>query len=199
MSNDLQTYLDEWIDPNEHLPAEHLLDDDHPAADDFHQAVTDLERSIFAHGRSMKHKHREFARMVRTAASTKDISKKFNKTAHTVYTWAKRPDVQRMIALLDRLQHKMDGPTLAHRNGILYRIALDNEEKRPNVSVQALQEINKVSGAYAQEGNFGNSGNVVQIQINGEILPRGALDVMPETYESRVASGEIKVIIPDGS
>jgi hypothetical protein len=198
MSNDLQDYMAEWIDPTEHLPAEHLLDDDHPAADDFHQAVTDLERSIFAHGRSMKPKHREFSRMLRTAATGKDIAKKFGKHPQTISNWCKRPDVQRMIALLDRLQQKMDGPTLAHRNGILYRIALDNEEKRPNVSVQAIQEINKVSGSYQQEGNFGNSGNVVQIQINGEILPRGPLDVLPETYETRVAAGDVKVINPNG-
>jgi hypothetical protein len=61
-------------------------------------------------------------------------------------------------------------------------VALDNEEKRPNITVQAIQEMNKMAGVYNQDG--GNHNNVVNIQINGELLPKGNLDRLPETFES---------------
>lgn len=89
-----------------------------------------------------------------------------------------------MVVLLNHLQQQLDGPDKDHRKGVLWRIALENEEKRPNISVQAIQEMNKMTAAY-NDGNQGN-GNVVNIQINGELMPRGNLDTLPDTYENRV-------------
>lgn len=187
----LQDELDIWIDPQEFLPTEFLLDDYHPANDKYAKSIRELEQKIYAFGRAMKPKHRECARLARSQASTRDIAKKLGVTTKTVYTWLQRPEIKRLIILMDHLQQAHDGPQVNHRKHILYRIAIDNEEKRPNVAVQALQEINKMAGTYADAGNIGNNGNTVNVIINGEQLPRGQLDTLPDTYENRILEGKI--------
>ena len=76
------------------------------------------------------------------------------------------------------LQQKLDGPTQDHRKGLLFRIALDNEKEKPSVAITAITEINKMSGSYEQQGG----GIVNNITINGELLPRGALDELPPVH-----------------
>ena len=184
MTETLQELIpDDWIDPAEYVPAELQLDDDHPDRDDFAQALREIDQKIFAFARQMKPKHREFARLVRTGMSPKDLAKKMDVTTKTVYTWAQREDVKRQIILVDYQQRKIDGADINHRKGVLWRIAMDQEETRPNIAIQAIQEINKMSGTYTPEG--GNSGNVVNISINGELLPKTGLDTLPDTYEGR--------------
>jgi hypothetical protein len=187
MATELQELVDEYIDPDDQLPGELILDEYHPRADEFMVARREIESKIFAFGRQMKPKHRELARLIRAPLELKDVAKKLNKSTQTIRSWCKRDDIIRMVSLLDYQAQQIEGATTEHRKGVLWRIILDNEEKRPNISVQAMQEFNKMSGAYQQEG--GNNGNVVNIQINGDLMPRGALDVLPETYETRVLNG----------
>jgi len=185
MDQELEPLIAEYNDIDEYIPAEILLDDDHPAADKFTQDVREIQQKIFAFGRAMKPPQRELARLMRTEMKPPQIAKKVGKSLGWVYKHAKNREVIRLTVLMDHLQHKIDGPELDHRRGVLWRIVLDNEEKRPNISVQAMQEINKMNGTYAEAGNTGGMGNVVNIQINGETLPRGALDVRPDPYETR--------------
>ena len=191
MDNELQELIgDQFLEPDEYIPAELLLNDNHPDADQYAEDRRDVERKVFAFGKQLKPKHREFVRYFRSGMPVKDIAKKLACSKAAIYRYASRPDVQRYIALLDYQQRLIDGADLAHRKGVLWRVALDNEEKRPNITIQALQEINKMSGTYVDAGNKGN-GNVVNSQINGEMLPRGPLDTMPETFETQQ--------LPDGS
>ena len=186
MPNELQNILDDYLDPDELVPSDLLLNEYHPYADEFQVARREIEQKIFAVSRGMKPQKREVARLIRTDMTPKDIAKKLSRSVQTIYKWAKDPDVVRLATLLDYQAQQLAGPQIEHRKGILWRIILDNEEKRPNVSVQAIQEFNKMDGVYATAGNTGNQGNVVNIQINGEILPRGPLDQLPETYETKV-------------
>ena len=183
MTETLQDQIDQWIDPEENLPAELMLDEHHPMNDKYQQQIRRVEQKVFAVGRLMKPKHREAARLQRTLMSTKDMAKRLNVTPVTVNNWLLRPDVIRYSTLLDYLSAAKEGPSIEHRKGVLWRVALDNEEGRPNITVQAIQEMNKMSGTYNVDNQQG--GNVYNIQINGELMPRGALDVLPETYESK--------------
>jgi hypothetical protein len=186
MANELQDHVDDWIDPNDLLPSELLLNDYHPSADEYQIAQREIQQKIFAFGRQMKPEHRELARLYRTSMKPAEIAKKLDRNIQTVYRWFKRDDVIRMVTLMDYLQQQIDGPNVEHRKAILWRIAVDNEDPKPNIAIQAIQEMNKMSGTYQEGGNGGN-GNIVQIQINGDILPRGPLDTLPETYETRQA------------
>ena len=182
----LQDEIDIWIDPEENLPSELMLDEHHPMNDKFQQQIRQVEQKVFGVGRLMKPKHREAARLQRTQMATKDIAKRLNITTTTLCKYFNRPDVIRYSTLLDYLAAAHEGPSTEHRKGVLWRVALDNEEKRPNITVQAIQEMNKMSGTYQQDTH--NSHNVVNIQINGELLPRTGLDVLPETFESKQIS-----------
>jgi hypothetical protein len=178
----LQDEIDKWIDPEENLPAELMLDEHHPMNDAYQKNIREVEQKVFAVGRLMKPKFRECARLQRANMPTKDIAKRLDVTTRSVYKWMARPDVIRYSTLLDYLAAAREGPSIEHRKGVLWRVALDNEEKRPNITVQAIQEMNKMAGVYNQDG--GNHNNVVNIQINGELLPKGNLDRLPETFES---------------
>ena len=177
---------DDWLNPDEILPSELMLNDDHPDRDQFSQDCRDVERQIYAFGRMMKPKRRELSRLLRTHMKPPQIAKKLGVSLDSIYRWCKRPDVIRLTTLLDYQQRLVDGATASHRKAVLWRVALDNEQQRPNITIQAVQEINRMSGAYQDAGN-GNTNNVVNIQINGELLPRGNLDTLPETFENRKA------------
>jgi len=41
-----------------------------------------------------------------------------------------------------------------------------------------------MKGAYQASNPLGGNGNVYNIQINGELLPRTGLDTLPVTYEN---------------
>jgi hypothetical protein len=181
------TELDTLLDPyeaDEHLPPEMLLDKDHPKNDQYYKSLQKIERSIRVQGNLLNPNQREVARLTRTGIKTRDIAKKLNIAPATVRKYNNNPDVLRLRSLLDHYQHLQDGPNIEHRKAILYRIVLDNEVDKPNIAIQGIQEINKMSGSYENQ-QAGNNGNVFNIQINGDLLPRGGLDVLPETYESR--------------
>jgi len=186
MDKELQEIADEWGDPQEYLPEELRLNDDHPSADDYSIDKREIEMKIMAFGRAMKPQKRELARLLRTDMKVAQIAKKLGRSTGYVYKHAKNPEVIRLTVLMDHLQQLIDGASADHRKAVLWRIMRDNESKRPNISVQCIQEMNKMSGTYADPGNQGN-GNVYNIQINGETMPRGPLDVMPDTFETRQA------------
>ena len=66
MHTDLQNEIDIWIDPDEQLPGELLLNSDHPHADRYHKSIQEIQQKVHAFNRMMKPKHKEFARLVRT-------------------------------------------------------------------------------------------------------------------------------------
>lgn len=183
MPSELTEILDEFMIGEEDLPPECLLDKYHPQNHQFYEDLTHIKRQLLATGNKVKPYQREAVRLHRAGMSNTDIGKKLDIGPTTIAKWLKLPECKRLNALMNHLQMLNDGPNQDHRKNILYRIAVDNTEKKPRVTIAAIQEINRMSGTYGAEG--GNSGNVVQIQINGELLPRGSLDTMPETYENR--------------
>ena len=182
MTSELIEILDEFMIGEDNLPPECLLDEYHPNNHQFYEDLTHIKRQILATGNKIKPHKREAVRLYRTGMSHKDIGQKLDIGPATISKWLNEPESQRLKALLDHLQMLKDGPNADHRKNILYRIAIDNTNKKPRVTIAAIQEINRMSGSYGSEAG---QSNVVNIQINGEILPRGSLDTMPETYENR--------------
>lgn len=187
MDTELADMLEEYSEGEEHLPPELLLDQYHPSNDQFFQDLRHVKRQILATGNLMKRPKREAVRLNRAGQTTKQISAAVNFGPNTILKWLKEPECLRLRKLMDHLQQMNDGPQDNHRKAILYRIVVDNEKKKPRVAIAALQEINRMSGAYAE---IGGTSNVVNIQINGELLPRGHLDTLPQTYDSKLISND---------
>jgi len=164
--------LDAVCDPLE-LSAELAMDQYHPANDQYQQSIRMIHQAITAQSALIGSKKAEAARLHVQGMTHVQISKRIGYGPPTIGKYLKEPQVVRFIQLIRHLRHAQDGATTDHRKAVLWRIAMDNERNKPNVAVQAIQEINKMSGAYqVNEGQ-----NVINIQINNEMLPRTSLDV----------------------
>ena len=189
MDKTLVSLFEEFEDPEESLPPEMLLDPYHPKNDRFYSELNHTKRAVLATSNALRPMHRQAVAMYRGGMNYTEIAKKLDSTLSTVSKWVNAPQAKRLSALMDHHQHQVDGPNSEHRKAILYRISMDNEKYHPSISIKALQEINKMSGTYETGDNIQNQ---VNIQINGELLPRGALDVLPDTYETRQLSNVIE-------
>ena len=184
MDKALVSLFEEFEDPEATLPPEMLLDPYHPKNDRFYAELNHTKRAVTAHSQSLRPIQRQAVAMHRGGMNYTEIANKLDVGNTTVSKWINNPNAKILIALMDHHQQQIDGPNIEHRKAILYRISMDNEKFNPNTSIKALQEINKMSGVY-ETGDL-NIGNQINIQINGELLPRGALDVLPVTYETRL-------------
>lgn len=174
--------LDEMLEDD--LPKELMVDPTHPSNDAFYESQRQITAAISLQTARLRPIEVQATKLHFTGLPQTKIAERLDVGAMSVGKYLKKPDARRLLALLSHLQQLNDGATLAHRKHILYRIAIDNEGHRPNVSVQAIQEINKISGAYEPA----QASNVFNIQINSELLPRGQLDTLPKPH---IIEGEI--------
>lgn len=185
--DDLERYADELADDGTRLPPELLLDKYHPSNDEYFKELNMTRRRIASQIALMKPKAGHAVALFRSGKNYTEIGEALHIGPATISKYVKSEEGLRLRALLNHQQQQIDGPDADQRKGILYRIVVDNEKPDPPVAIQAIKEINKMSGVYEQGQH---QGNVVNIQINADLMPKGALDVMPETFESRQAQLE---------
>jgi hypothetical protein len=158
------------------LPPEMLLDETHPANDKYLQSIESIKRYIVSHSAGMHYSHVQICKARHVGQSAAQIAEKVDVTPLTVNRALKSPPGEKLLALLHHLSLLMEGPRLQHRNNLLWRIAIKNEDRQPRVTIAALAEMNKSHHQQEalQSGHLNN--NVVQIVINNDMFPRGALD-----------------------
>ena len=159
------------------LPPEYLLDSDSPANDQYLRQIESIKRLIVSQSALLRPTQIEIVKKRHLGKRTKDIAVEVDMSPISVSRNLKEPQAQRLLALLSHLSLMMDGPREAQRKNLLYRIAARNELIDPRVSISAIAEINKMThqGQVLAKGGGGPS-NVVQIIINNDTFPRGALD-----------------------
>ena len=185
MNDQLLELVSDYADPDEHLPVEMLLNPEHPSNEQFYQDLAHIKRAVIAAQNRLRPMQRHAVLLHRQGLNYTEVAKKIDTTAITVSKWIKSKEAVRYQATMDHHQQMLDGPQFDHRKNILYRIAMEQMKSQPKTSISAIQEINKMSGVYQSDGQFANNSGTINIQINGELMPKGALDVMPETYETR--------------
>jgi hypothetical protein len=151
---------------------EDLLDKDDPNNDSYFQILENYRSHLTVAAGKLRPKMVAAARLHVQGKTNKEVQ------AATGYAsvsplWA-RDDVQRFIALLRRVNSYTDGPNLAVRLNMLWRIAHTNEKDDPSIALQALKELNKVDGAYPTGSD--NAPSQVTIIINQDTLPKTILD-----------------------
>lgn len=159
------------------LPPEYLLDSDNPANDQYLRQIEAIKRLIVAQSAIMRPTQIEIVKKRHLGKRTKDIAAEVELSPVSVSRSMRDPKAQRLLALLSHLGLMMEGPREAQRRNLLWRIATKNELIDPRVAISAVSELNKMShqGQVLAKGGGGPS-NVVQIVINNETFPRGALD-----------------------
>jgi len=171
----------------EPIDPDFLLDPYLPVNDRFYQTQQDIQRKINHARAQLKARQRQIIDLTLAGKQPKYIAKHLQITPQTVYKTLKRPEAVRLASLMNLLAQHNSGPTTEHKQHLLWRIALDNEEKRPATTIAAIQEMNKMGRVYEQGTTDGNH---INITINNEALPKGELDRMPQTYESRAHLNE---------
>ena len=154
---------------------QHLLDDV-GVVDDYLQTLTQIQKAIVYASKQLKPTQVQMAKLHHKGSNFTEIAAAVGKAPTTVSKHLDKPEVQKLLSLLQYYEIALDGPSIAQRRNMLWRIAKNNEQVAPKTSISAIAEINKVDPVLAAQ-NSGNTGNsTINIQINEQILPRGVLD-----------------------
>ena len=176
----------------ERVPAELSEDPVFPGADRFYAAIDKVERTILHYSRALKVKEVKALKLRFKGVAVTSVGKEVGMATETLRKLESSVKGSRLLALMSHLEHLRDGPRVEHRRNLLYRIAADNELNRPRIAVAALQELNKMAGLGLSGAEAGGG---VNITINNELFPRGALDVPPVSYEAR-ERGAAEELVP---
>jgi hypothetical protein len=165
-----QTITDYLADHDSEHP-ETTLDPYHPNNTSYYQQHNMLKRLIVAQSSKMKALHVKVAKGVMKAIKNKDIALELNLEPTTISNIKHRDDVKELINLLYHLQALHEGPSIESRKRLLFEITIDNKEAEPKTSIAAIQEMNRMDGVGREKLD-----TAINITINNDTLPRGALD-----------------------
>lgn len=167
----IQPFLD---DARDELAAKHpelILDKHHPDNHEFFRQQRSLQRLIVHTSSKMKSRHIEVAKRLLKGERNTDIEEQMGLPPGSVSRMKGRKDVNELIGLLRHLQALHEGPSVELRKRMLYEIAVDNQQLEPKVSIAAVQEMNRMDGVGKEKTDTS-----INITINNQQLPRGALD-----------------------
>ena len=156
------------------LPPELMLDPHHPSADEYVKKAQNVQRMIVATSNLLKPSQVAAIKMAYKGASTKDIAAELSVHAQTVGNWLRSENGKKLRALLTYYQSTVDGPNVAQRTNMLWRIAHTNEEDNPKVTISAVAEMNKMDNVTAEK-QASLTSTTVNMTINQQ-LSRTALD-----------------------
>lgn len=113
----------------------------------------------------------EAARRTAYGETMAAISKVTKKQHKLVNACLNMQSVQDLIALWQAVIVYQQGPNELQRKNMLWRIAVDNEDKDPKGCIKAIAEMNRM-----EDNKRGVSHNRIEIVINGETMPSTDLD-----------------------
>jgi len=156
----------------QYMPPEFELDEYHPDNQEFMHQLQRIRKAIVDQTLKMTPWHVGAVKDKLKGLSNNDIAVIHEKAAGSVCQVLKREDALTLRAMLQHYQTALDGPGDAQRARLLWEIALDNQAIEPKVSISAIVEINKMTGAYDSAKVSGD----INITINNNQFPRGKLD-----------------------
>lgn len=135
---------------------------------------------------------REIVRLAATGHANKDIAAEVGVAPGTVTSVLQREHCQQYLALLTARIDYLEGPTVAARRQMLWRIATDNEDSAPRVAIQAVDVLNKQDGIYSDHLKP-NSGDLnIQIINNFSQEPVREREARP-VIEGHAVSIEVEI------
>ena len=152
------------------LPIELVVDKYHPDNSDFMQNVHRSKQLLAHQSQCCRPRHVWIAKAAYHGEEHASIAKKFDMHPVTVGTILRRPEVKKLMELLQYHAALWEGPTVEHRKRELWEIEQDNKKDDPRVSISAIKEINAMEGIYKQQVD-----PKIEITINNH--QAGALDV----------------------
>lgn len=152
------------------LPIELVVDKYHPDNSDFMQQVHRSKQLLAFHSACCRPRHVWIAKDLFKGDTHAAVAKKFDMATATVSAISRRPEVKKLMELLQHHSALWEGPTIEHRKRELWEIEQDNKIDDPRVSISAIKEMNAMDGVYKQK-------NDTNIEITITNHAPGALDV----------------------
>jgi hypothetical protein len=165
----------EKYDP-ELLPPDYLLDADHPANDAYIQKNRQIERQIIQQSKLLRANHVQMVKLQHSGLTGVDIAERLGKSQQTVYRVLNSPDAKRLLSLLGHYQVSIEGPNLAQRKNMMWRIAQANQDSDPRVTIAATETLNKMDEQLIKRQNENSGNQPINLIINQNTFPKGALD-----------------------
>tara|TARA_R110000737_G_C14484633_1_gene469153 strand:+ start:72 stop:632 length:561 start_codon:yes stop_codon:yes gene_type:complete len=173
----------EHVDEDEYavgrlMPIEDFLDRHHPQNDQYVRGVEHVQNQIVHQSSKLRPKQVQILKTLFLGLNYVKTAARHNTTAITVSRLAKSEDGARLLKLLQYHLTLLEGPNLAQRRNMLWRIGQENELVDPKVTISAVSELNKMTYKEWEQTNPQHSTQtpVVQININQDLLPKTTLD-----------------------
>lgn len=131
----------------------------------------DIKAEIYELAKDMDALEVEFCRRFAVGETIKSLAKSLKKDGKYLSKLTDQAQIVRLVGYFRHLNIYMEGPNQLVRRNMLYRIAVDNEKIDPKETIKAISELNKMD----QSARGVGSGDI-NIVINNETMPRGALD-----------------------
>lgn len=160
----------------------------HPEAEDpFYGEIRDLHSKMAIKSARMRPTHRKIVFWHVKGLKHAEIAEKVSVGLQTVGKTLKRQDARDMVVLYLRLAGFVDGPTIAARKAMLWRIARLNEHANPRIAITAIDVLNKTDGLYVLQSDQTPQLPVILVQnfqLNAVPLPQREIrDITPKLTE----------------
>ena len=180
MDKDLADEYNLVVADDEHYSADmpaFIQDEDiiTPLSDPYLNQVEDVKRYVVAIASKMKPYQVQAIKLHNQGKTKVEIAKTLGKHYHTIVratSTKEAASLRRGLLILTALE---EGASSAQRKNALWRIAHRNEKDRPSIAISAIAELNKMDNV-DQQNAATLSGNTINIQINNDLFPKGALD-----------------------
>tara|TARA_R110000787_G_scaffold156351_1_gene270242 strand:- start:890 stop:1459 length:570 start_codon:yes stop_codon:yes gene_type:complete len=171
----------------QYLPPSEFLLANHPANDDYIRGIDHTQRQILHLSRILRPKQVQIIKTVFSGRNYVQTALEHSTTSNTVSRLVRSKTGQSLLSMLQYHLTLIEGPNLAQRRNMLWRIAKDAELVDPKTAIKAVDSLNimtykqydqdnPAAQANQTQDSNGQVINNVQININQKLLPRGALD-----------------------
>ncbi len=159
------------VEAQKYLPPDILLDEYHPANQQYFQHIQNLERALVAASQKAGTRDTAIAKMHHRGMKNVDVAQEVDCHPNTVSKALRSAPVKEIKTLLFYLANLREGPNLDQRKRTLWEICVDNKELDPKTSIAALQEMNRMDGVGKEKTD-----TKIEVTINQALMPRGELD-----------------------
>ena len=172
---------DAYVPEGEFLDFTGEEDPNNPENDLFFRNKRWVERAINHARASVTPLQAECARRHAKGATFTKIASQLNIAPTTVSKNVKLKKVQRLLHLQYQYHTMLSGFTQQHKDAMLMRIAIANEQTHPSISIAAIESSNRAQNAHLDRQDKLNGFAPAQttIIINPDTMPATALDILP--------------------
>tara|TARA_R110000796_G_scaffold52744_1_gene124199 strand:- start:13073 stop:13642 length:570 start_codon:yes stop_codon:yes gene_type:complete len=167
------------VDDNFQDPAD-FLDRHHPENDQYMKSIEHVQSKIMFLTTMLREKQINILKSVFSGENYTQAGKRHGSVAATVSKLVKSHYGQQLLNMLQYHRQLVEGPNEALRRNMLFRIAQNAEEYDPRTSIKAIGELNKMhhQSQLLANPNAGGQQTIpaITININQELMPKGALD-----------------------